>query len=147
LLTNYILINQVPVIEPDWDMYTKWLESHSIIVGQQVFTPYVAVSTIFISSTNQEVVNPLHFETLILSEGIIKYRERYRTWKQAVDGHAWTVMFAKRLLAKSSDPLRITGKMFKRRADYSEEPLTEDIRAPDRVLRRQTDCMSIAYLL
>ena len=96
MMGNYILRNNVPVLEPNIIAWALWFESNDKIVEKSRFiidNKIVEVSTVFLGIDHSfHHGPPLLFETMIFGgkhdQEII---ERYSTYPEAVEGHSWAV--------------------------------------------------------
>ena len=91
---KYILINKIPIPEPDIIKWSKWIESSwdkppgfgrrvaETSIGEiRVSTVFLCIDHGFIGSS------PILFETLVFGGTIDGYMNRYYTWEEAKLGH------------------------------------------------------------
>lgn len=94
---KYILIDRVPVLEPDLLTWARWFEDDSHRrVDEDRLPDGVRVSTVFLGLDHNYVdgAPPLLFETMIFGGPHHDYCERYATWADAAVGHQQAVAIA-----------------------------------------------------
>lgn len=86
----YILVNKVPILTDDIDVWDKNL-SQTRSIKYTEFGDYVSVSTVFLgldhSNKHDKVKGPILFETMVFGSKYDDYQERYQTYDDAVLGH------------------------------------------------------------
>lgn len=89
---HYILVNCVPVEEPDIMKWAMWLENSDRIVAQTK-SGAARISTVFLGlDFSWGPGPPLLFETMVFGCPILGHlMSRYSTWPEAEDGHRITV--------------------------------------------------------
>jgi len=85
---KYILIDKIPVPEPNLLKWGKWLQTPGVTRIAETKLKTVRISTVFLgldySMTQGE---PILFETMIFGGKHHGYQERYSTYEQAEEGH------------------------------------------------------------
>lgn len=117
---RYILTEDHRVVpEPDLLTWARWLEEADRFVGLDMIGPY-RVSTVFLGLDHDFVRHllpgmarpPLIFETMTFDHSreesspwfsrkfhpSFNFQRRYRTWDEAVAGHAYAVKISERML-------------------------------------------------
>lgn len=93
LFHNYILVDRVPVAEPDLVKWALWFGRADRHVGQTEIGASV-VSTVFIGVDHRHGrrAPPLLFETMVFTDGEAEdYQERCSTWLEAEQQHVRAV--------------------------------------------------------
>lgn len=99
---RYILVDTVPVVEPNLLKWGHWMETDARIIAQDTIDggpdDGVRVSTVFLGLDHQFGKGPpILFETMIFGGEHHHYQRRYHTWAEAVNGHAHALNLAKGL--------------------------------------------------
>jgi len=86
----YILVNKVPILTDDIDVWNKnLLQTRSIKYTE--FGDHIVVSTVFLgldhSNRHTKNIGPILFETMVFGSKYDDYQERYQTYDDAVLGH------------------------------------------------------------
>ena len=90
---HYILVNCVPVEEPDIFRWGEWFEKTENRIVAKTRIGIVRVSTLFLGLDHSWGKGPpLLFETIVLKCPFLgDLRSRYSTWADAENGHRVTV--------------------------------------------------------
>lgn len=104
---RYILVNKLPVPEPDLLTWARWLEnSENRIVDKTQLSDDTSVSTVFLGIDHSfgwgDGGKPILFETMVFRNGEGGDCERYSTWSQAVKGHKEMVEKVREEMTRSS---------------------------------------------
>ena len=86
---QYILVDKVPVAEPDLFAWGRWLESAERRVAHTMVGD-ISISTVFLGldhNFNQEGP-PILFETMVFGGPLDGEMRRYSSWEEAEKGHA-----------------------------------------------------------
>jgi len=87
VLKKYILVDRIPVPEPDLIKWGQWFETAARVVRQETFDG-VTVSTVFLSlDHNFSHGKPLLFETMVFGGVHDQDQERCSTWEEAEAMH------------------------------------------------------------
>lgn len=86
-MNRYILVDKVPVLEPDlmkWGSFLETEERRRVALDE---VDNVMVSTVFLGIDHGWGGQPVLFETMIFGGEHDQYQERYHTWEEAEEGH------------------------------------------------------------
>ncbi len=89
---KYILVDKVPVAEPDLFAWGRWLESGDRKVASTMIGD-TRISTVFLGldyNFHQDGP-PILFETMVFGGPMDEEMDRYSTWEEAEQGHNETV--------------------------------------------------------
>lgn len=98
MLGRYILVDGVPVIEPDLKKWALWMDAGNRILCQTSWeTPKekILVSTVFLG-IDHGFHPPVLWETMIFGGKHDEYQVRYSSLADAKEGHSRAVALAKR---------------------------------------------------
>ena len=92
-LGHYILVNCVPVEEPDLMKWAMWFERSDNRTVAKTSIGTARISTVFLGlDFSWEEGPPLLFETMVFGCPLLgDLMSRYSTWPEAEDGHRITV--------------------------------------------------------
>lgn len=87
-MKNYILVDKVPVEEPDVIKWAQWYEKTDRRVYFTILPTGENISTVFLGLDHSWNGKKHLFETMIFSDNEHDgYCERYSTYEQALEGH------------------------------------------------------------
>lgn len=85
---RYILVDGVPVEEPDLLKWAMWMENDTVRRVGYTETYNAAVSTVFLGLDHSfGGGEPVLYETMIFGGEFNGYQERYHTFEEAREGH------------------------------------------------------------
>ena len=83
----FILEGHTPIREPDIFKWAEWFNHCDRLIALDIL-PDVRISTIFLGvDFDLDDNGPILFETMISGGSRDHEKTRYRTWRQALDGH------------------------------------------------------------
>lgn len=96
-MDHYILVDGLPVLEPDIIKWAQWLETANRTLGDDRLPNGVRVSTVFLGLDHSWVgKDPVLWETMVFMNGELdEYQERYTNNVAAALGHVRALRIAK----------------------------------------------------